>query len=62
MVSPMSEISPRVSTRLREDSRTADYSHNIEVAADRGMSPCQGKSPARKSGMQPRRLPGTPRA
>jgi len=46
MVSPMTEISTRVSHRLSEDPRTADYSANIEVSADRGMVSLTGKVPS----------------
>lgn len=46
MVSPMTAVSTRVSTRLSEDPRTAKYSANIEVSADRGMVTLTGSVPS----------------
>lgn len=45
MVTPLTDLSTRVSEELLNDSRTKNYSRNIDVAADRGVITLTGNVP-----------------
>lgn len=48
MVTPTTDISTRVSSELLNDPRTEAYSHNIDVAVDRGMVTLSGTVPSER--------------
>jgi len=48
MVTPLADLSTRISGELLNDPRTKDYSSNIDVAADRGIITLAGAVPSEK--------------